>query len=161
MIFQFRPVELSPATAGSLGVTRRYRYVVSLGVKADGIRLFSDALVDTGSDDVIIPLREAPPGLDLAGAPEIVHTVANGGKLRVRFAEVELTLYTSYTHFVRWRAQVGFADTPHAVLGFRGGLEFFTFTSDTTNMRFTLLPNQRMPAAEVRVPTLEQATSTP
>ena len=160
MIFRFQPVEISPATAGTLGVTTRYRYALYLGVRASGVRVFADALVDTGADDVIIPYRFVPPGLDLTGAPEIVHPVANGGKLRVQFAEVELTLYTSLTHFVRWRAQVGFADIPQAVFGFRGGLEFFTFTSDTTNMRFTLLPNQRMPAAEVRLPTREQAAST-
>lgn len=159
MIFQFEPVPLSPATAGSLGVTTRYRYLVDLGVRADGLRTFSKTIVDTGSDDTIIPLDEAPPGLDLAGAPEVNHTVGNGGKLRVQFAEVELTLYTSFTHFVRWRAQVGFADIPRAVFGLRGGLEFFTFTSDTTNMRFALLPNQRMPAAEARLPTPEQAAT--
>ena len=161
MIFEFEPVPLSPATAGSLGVTTRYRYLVDLGVRAAGVRVFADAIVDTGADDVIIPLDKAPPGLDLTGAPEITHTVGNGGKLRVQFAEVELTVYTSVTHFVRWRAQVGFADTPQAVLGFRGGLEFFTFTSDTTNMRFALLPNRRMPASESRVPPADQLLARP
>ena len=161
MILPIRPVEINPANAGTLGVTTRYRYTLSLGVRAGGIRLFANALVDTGADDVIIPLDEAPPGLDLTGAPEIVHTVANGGKLRVQFAEVELTLFASLAHLVRWRAVVGFADIPRAVLGFRGGLEFFTFTSDATNMRFALLPNQRMPAAEVRMPSPDHATSTP
>lgn len=59
------------------------------------------------------------------------------------------------THFVRWRAMVGFADIPRAVLGFRGGLEFFTFTSDAINMRFTLLPNLRVTPTELRLPAPE------
>ena len=156
MMFAFKPVAISPANAGTLGVTTRYCYALELGVRASGIRLFVDALIDTGADDVIIPHRLAPPGLDLTGAPEVSHTVGNGGKLRVQFAEVELTLFTSHTHFVRWRKQVGFADTPRALFGFRGGLEFFTFTSDTTDMRFSLLPNLRMPITERRVPATDQ-----
>lgn len=155
MIFEIRPVEISRSAAGSLGVTTRYRYALSLGVRAGGTRVFANALVDTGADDVIIPHREAPPGLDLTGAPEVVHTVANGGSMRVRFAEVELTLAASVTHFVQWNTMVGFADTPRAVLGFRGGLELFPSTSDATNMRFVLLPNQRIPATEFRLPAPE------
>ncbi len=50
---------------------------------------------------------------------------------------------------------VGFADIPRAVLGFRGGLEFFTFTSDAINMRFTLLPNLRVTPTELRLPAPE------
>jgi hypothetical protein len=159
MIFAFKPAAMSPANAGTLGVTTRYRYAIELGVRASGVRVFADALVDTGADDVIIPHRDAPPDLDLTGAPGITHTVANGGSLRVQFAEVELTLFASLTHFVRWRTTVGFADVPRAVLGFRSGLEYFTFNSDTTNMRFTLLPNQRFPTTEVRLPTQELAAS--
>ena len=162
MIFRFEPVLLDPTSAASAGVTTRYRYAISLGAKADSRRSFEYTLVDTGLDDVIVPLCIARLiNLDLTGAPEVLHTVGDGGKLRVQFAEVELTLIASLTHFVRWRAVVGFADVPRAVLGFRGGLEFFTFTSDTTNMRFTLLPNQRMPAAEARLPAADHATSTP
>lgn len=153
MIFKFETVELRGETAERVGVSTRYRYGISLGIMAKRRRFFIDTLVDTGADDVIFQLETALLiGLDLTGAPEISHTVGNGGKLRVQFAEVELTLYSSLTHFVRWRAVVGFADIPRAVLGFRSGLEFFTFTSDTTNMRFTLLPNQRMPATEARLP---------
>lgn len=153
MMFSFRAVEADATTTAALGITARYRYSISLGVKADGRRIFPAVLVDTGADDVIFRLEDARTiGLDLSGAPEIVHAVANGGKQRVRFAEVELTLAATVTHFVRWRAVVGFADIPRAVLGFRGGLEFFIFTSDATNMRFGLLPNLRMPVAEHRVP---------
>lgn len=75
--------------AGTLGVTTRFCYAIDLGVRASGIRLFAKSLIDTGANDVIIPHHEVPPGLDLTGAPEVVHTVANGGSLRVRFAEVE------------------------------------------------------------------------
>jgi len=106
MMFAFKPVAISPANAGTLGVTTRYCYALELGVRASGIRLFVDALIDTGADDVIIPHRLAPPGLDLTGAPEVSHTVGNGGKLRVQFAEVELTLF-HLPHALRAVAETG------------------------------------------------------
>ena len=37
MIFKFEPVLLSRTTAGSLGVTTRYRYALSSGVRASGV----------------------------------------------------------------------------------------------------------------------------
>ena len=137
--------------------------MVQLGVRVPGVGpgVFDRALVDIGADMTLFSLDTASDlGLDLTGAPMTRQATANGGRFLVRFAELELTLAASVFHYVRWRAVVGFAAIPRAVLGYRGGLEFFTFTSDTTNMRFALRPNQRMPAAEVRLPTREQAAST-
>ena len=119
--------------------------------------MFDDVLVDTGSDITLFSLDTASDlGLDLTGAPMTRQATANGGRFLVRFAELELTLAASVFHYVRWRAVVGFAAIPRAVLGYRGGLEFFTFTSDTTNLRFTLLPNQRMPVGDSRLPSSDQ-----
>lgn len=161
MIFRFIPVTLvepQPFYNGSVA----YRPLIQLGVRAPGVgpRVFDKVLVDTGPDITLFSLDTASDlGLDLTGAPRTTQAVANGGRFRVRYAEVELTLAASVHHFVRWRAVVGFAAIPRAVLGYRGGLEFFTFVSDATNFRFTLLPNQRMPVAEQRLPASAQVLS--
>ena len=142
MIFPFRAISLlEPRPFGGGDVT--YRPMIQLGVRVPGVGpcVFDRALVDSGSDMTLFSLDTASDlGLDLTGAPMTRQATANGGRFRVRFAELELTLAASVFHYVRWRAVVGFAAIPRAVLGYRGGLEFFTFTSDTTNLRFALSP---------------------
>ena len=158
MIFRFQPVTLvQPRPLGGGSVAYRPLLQVGIRVPDVGVRVFDDVLVDTGSDITLFSLDTASDlGLDLTGAPTTRQATANGGRFRVRFAELELTLAASVLHYVRWRAVVGFAAIPRAVLGYRGGLEFFTFTSDTTNLRFTLLPNRRMPVGDSRLPSSDQ-----
>ena len=158
MIFRSRPVTLAePRPFGGGSVAYRPLFQLGIRVPDAGVRVFDELLVDTGADMTLFSLDTASDlGIDLSAAPMTRQSTANGGRFRVRVAELELTLAASVFHYVRWRAVVGSAAIPRAVLGYRGGLELFTFTSDTTNLRFTLLPNQRMPIGDSRLPSSDQ-----
>jgi hypothetical protein len=89
-----------------------------------------EALLDTGSDDVVFPEDAAAKiGLDLSNAP----TLSAGGiathATTCRFAHARLRV-TDGVEFREWTAMVGFAPTPmrQPILGYAGFLQFFTAT---------------------------------
>ena len=118
-----------------------WRPIVPVIVKGPATRRRSKAVVDTGSNDTIFPLKLAHVlGIQL-GTPVTHHVVWHGQSFPMQFATVDLELSDGWAGF-RWSATVGFtlAPFPYALLGIRGCLQFFdaTFCGKDLAVEFTI-----------------------
>lgn len=106
----------------------------------------ASALVDTGADDVFLPILLAELlGIDIrADEPEAAEG-AGGHELKSWPGEVELEI-TDETQSFRWRTQVGFIesgdDPAAAYLGHAGFLEHFRAIFDGELQTVELVPSQ-------------------
>ncbi len=102
-------------------------------------------LVDTGADDIILPVDLVQPlGLDLTRArPRATRGI--GGRMTTYYLSVELELYRAPNDRLRWAATVGFGPTPPGIglglFGVAGGLEFFHLTMSVVDGWFALAPH--------------------
>lgn len=100
-------------------------------------------LVDTGADDIILPVGLARPlGFDLARG-RTRGTRGAGSSFTSYFFPVELELVVAPNDRLRWRATVGFGPTPPGLglFGIAGGLEFFHLTLSVVDGWFALAPH--------------------
>jgi hypothetical protein len=98
----------------------------------NGVRLLTDALVDTGADVTLLPDVLAPQfGIDLTALPYGALISASGHPLNCAFIDLVLEL-RAFPDIYRWRTRVGFAvqSTRRAVLGTRGFFECFRLRYD-------------------------------
>ncbi len=110
------------------------------------------ALVDTGSDNSILPLSIARDlGIKTTLGKGPAATAYGGQQIALSFAEVELEVSQDDT-LVRWRSRLYFADFPGdmekaVILGHEGFLDYFTATFDGGDCVVTLEPNDGIPYA--------------
>ncbi|WP_439632109.1 aspartyl protease family protein [Gemmata sp.] len=126
------------------------RPIVPMLVAGPNGRLLSvDALVDTGADEVIIPITLLSrlgfaPGTGIAGG-----TSGVGGRQPVVYHPVRLEIRATPNDRVAWNATVGFAQTSLnlALFGVAGGLEFFHATLSVIDRQLGLVPHPVIPLA--------------
>lgn len=108
-----------------------------------------DALVDTGADETLLPLKFAELlGVELDGATGQASGIA-GGRLTIHYGDVGFLLERENVA-VEWIATVGFVDfnSPDdevVILGHHGCLDFFTATFDGERAELDLSPNSQLP----------------
>lgn len=118
-----------------------WRPIVPVSVRQSLSHRRTKAVVDTGSNDSIFPLKLASVlGLPLGSS--ISHRIVwHGQVFPLQFAVVDLELSDGSAGF-RWSASVGFspAPIPYALLGIRGCLQFFdvTFCGKDLAVEFTI-----------------------
>ncbi|MBL8865601.1 MAG: hypothetical protein KF873_01785 [Gemmataceae bacterium] len=137
--------------------------MISLGTRLrDGTFHYEAFLVDTGSDDVILPLYFASLlGIDLNRAKAFHHGLADSSRMTVRYADVEFRLATTPFHYVQWRATVGFAAMPRPIFGWAGGLEYFNANFDWMLARMTLVPLPTLPLTASAFPSPDRTRQLP
>jgi hypothetical protein len=140
VFFRFRPHPL-PGTGSPL--LPRDRPILDLHIHGPAATRKVEALVDTGADDVILPVDLARPlGLDLTQARSRGTRVV-GGRVTTYFFPVELEIVVAPDDRLRWAATVGFGPTPPALglFGVAGGLEFIQLTASVVGGWFALAPH--------------------
>lgn len=134
--------------AGKLAYVFRPVVPVDLAGPAGEIDFYG--LMDTGSDDTIIPRCLATElGLDIVGTERSQVTGIGGAKVDVAEAEVEIRL-SDGAESVTWNAKVGVIGEQDAggdfvILGHGSCLEFFVASFDGDRKRLTMLPNRNFP----------------
>lgn len=121
-----------------------WRPLVSLTVAAGTVKRRIKAVVDSGSNDTIFPLKLA----NVLGVPlgsTVTHGIVwRGQSFPLQFATVELELSDGWAGF-RWTALVGCTPAPltYPLMGIRGGLQFFdaTFCGKELAVEFTINSN--------------------
>src|SRR5438046_347798 len=106
-----------------------WRPIAPINLQGPAGRRRTKAVIDTGSDDMIFPLKLAGV-LGVQRGSSITHRVVwHGQSFPLQFGTVDLELSDGWAGF-RWPALVGFtpAPFPYALFGIRGGLQFFDAT---------------------------------
>jgi predicted aspartyl protease len=108
------------------------------------------ALVDTGSDNSILPMSVARKvGITTTPGSGPGATTYGGHEIPLSFADVDLELADD-EHSLRWPAHVYFAEVSEeketALLGHQGFLDFFTATFDGEECVLELEPNSDFPS---------------
>lgn len=121
-----------------------WRPIVPVMIKRLAVRRRTKAIVDTGSNDSIFPVRMASVlGIPL-GTSSSHRLIWRGQSFPLQFATVDLELSDGWAGF-RWPASVGFtpAPIPYSLLGIRGCLQFFdaTFCGKDMAVEFTINPS--------------------
>jgi hypothetical protein len=128
----------------------RYKPVIPLTIIGPNGQTGLPALVDSGADDVVLPVHVAARiGVDLAAALAGQARGLGGNQpVGLLYAPVILLL-SDGTQTCRWRAVAAFTPTPlrFAIFGIAGGLEHFRATLDIGDRELTLLPKPSLPAA--------------
>jgi hypothetical protein len=149
MIFPYASYEVSRSSTVPSGVV--YRPEVVLCVYGNGRFKTIQALVDTGSDETILPYSLAMLlGIKLDKSAATLASGVGGHEVRLLPGVVELEISQAEESY-RWRAIVAFLKTEDpddevALLGFAGFLEYFHATFDSESLVIRLSANGRMSA---------------
>jgi len=130
--FPYRPYRVGQPPVSMGKRTARVKPVIPISLTGPAGLFAYDALVDTGSDEIVFPQKSAAKiGVDLSIAPVGQGGGANQSPIPVRYAEVTLRLSDGHENR-EWRAWVGFTPSPMrwGLLGFAGFLEYFTAVFD-------------------------------
>jgi hypothetical protein len=145
---QYRLFTINRPSVSLGGRWAKPRPILSVTLIGPGGGTYLDAgLLDTGSDEIIYPLRAATiAGIDLANAPSATVTGVGFGAAQLRYAEVTLRIAGS-SELREWRAWVGFTSSPlpRPLLGFAGFLQFFTAQFFGDREEFDLTVNRLYP----------------
>lgn len=140
MLFHFRPY---PRPGSGSMLLPRDRPILDLHAHGPAGTRKVEVLVDTGADDVILPVGLVRSlGLDLARA-RTRGTHGVGSRVTTYFFPVELEIVVAADDRLRWATTVGFGPTPPALglFGVAGGLEFFHLTLSVIDGWFALAPH--------------------
>jgi hypothetical protein len=108
------------------------------------------ALLDTGSDQTVLPLSTAQKlGIPLQRERRFDASGVRGDITTMVLGTVQLQI-NGFSQALKWTATVGFADFPGpddecTLLGYGGCLEFFTALFDGANRIVELHPNHCFP----------------
>ena len=145
--FQAEPVSVPPP---SLPPSERNRWRPLVPIRIYGStgksRMFTRALVDTGSDDTVFPMGLISP-LDVDLLDDTGHGIRWRGRgYSLRFGTVELEL-TDGGAVWRWTAIVGFSTAPirYPILGQTAFLQFFNASFRGDDRVITLVKNSSFP----------------
>jgi predicted aspartyl protease len=112
------------------GKVHRPRPVIGVAIRGPAGTFPYDGLLDTGSDDVLLPEAVAALiGIDLTNAPQGTASAFGQAVIPVRYAEATLRIADNQERR-EWRAWVSFAPVirRYALLGYAGFLQYFTAT---------------------------------
>lgn len=132
----------------------RLRPLIPLRVAGPNGRLiFIDGLVDTGSDEVLLPDNLLPRLGFPPGSGVTRSTSGIGGSRQTVYHPVRLEIRVAANDRVAWNATVGFTQLPYhvALFGIAGGLEFFHTSLNLINRQFVLFPHPSLPLASACV----------
>ena len=135
---------LLPSMAGGV---QRLRPVLPVFVSGPKRSVTRDFLLDTGSDDIVLPDSLAPQlGIDLATAPSIPVTLAGRGVVVCRYAQLGLRI-SDGSETCEWDAIVGFVPVAlrQPLLGFAGFFQFFNVEFRGAVSEFTITPSSVFP----------------
>ena len=152
MIFPYASYEVSRSTTIPGGVV--YRPEVVIHVSSGSRSLAIQALVDTGSDETVLPISLAAI-LQIHLDDSLANAAAGVGGHEVRLipGQVDLMLADGTENF-RWKSTVSFLETYDpdvevALLGFAGFLQYFTVSFDSEVLCVSLSPNSKFPGNSV------------
>lgn len=129
------------------GSFQRYRPIIRVGVIGPTNSVTREGLLDTGSDDTVLPETVAQQiGLDLTHAPQLVVNLVGRGPVQCRYAQVRLRI-TDNIETCEWEAMVGFVSVPltHFLLGYAAFLQFFDADFHGADREVILTPNPTFP----------------
>ena len=114
--------------------------------------IMRDSLLDSGSDETILDPSVAPLiGVDLSQALEREINLIGRGRIRCRYASVQLRITDGVAETYEWDTIVGFAPFPvlRNLLGFAGFLQFFDVQFRGAAQEAILLPNALFPGQRI------------
>lgn len=138
MNFPYAPYQVEP-TPSQPGVTTIFRPIIPFRVLGSTGGAVFYGLVDTGSDETVLPraLAELIGVAIVPGSSAIMVTAS--GEITVGYGHVTFELGKGRSRY-RWTATVGIIDQPweEAVLGHAGFLQYFdvSFLGDRKQVRF-------------------------
>ncbi len=144
MLIRYTPCPVRtpvPALGGAAILPRPLLAVRITGPSGSRLR---DGLLDTGADETILDPSVAPLiGVDLTQALEREVHLVGRGRIRCRYAAVQLHISDGVAETYEWDTVVGFAPFPvlRGLLGFAGFLQFFDADFRGADQEVTLLPN--------------------
>lgn len=147
MKFPYRPIIWFDKAKNSFDQVMRPE--IKLIVHGPNESVVYRALVDTGSDDVVLPASIARYlGVAVSPAPRAGRAFG-GSRLEFLIGDLELEIRAD-SQAIRWQTEVKFLEFPSEedevlVLGHGGFLEFFTATFDGEQAELTLELNNRFP----------------
>jgi hypothetical protein len=126
---------------GPLLYTMAWRPVVSVRVIGPGGDDVVPGLIDTGSDDTLLPDFLIGP-LGVALDPDDVGEIGgiDGGLVTVRYGTIDLELSDPSMVYC-WNARVGFHARHNAIFGHVGFLDYFSAMFNGRTREVVLLPN--------------------
>jgi hypothetical protein len=152
MIIRYTPCPVRspiPALGGATVISRPILAVSLTGPAGSRLR---DGLLDTGADESIFDPSVAPLiGVDLSQAIEREVNLVGRGRIRCRYAPVQLRITDGIAETYEWDTIVGFAPFPvlRGLLGFAGFLQFFDASFRGAAQEATLLPNALFPGRRI------------
>jgi predicted aspartyl protease len=150
MRFSYR--EYLAQVPGSSDFRLFVRPIINIRIRGEDAEVHSDALVDTGADETLLPLSYAGAlGVELDWDSSSQAEGISGEKLAIYYGDVEIEIEQDGER-ITWKTTVGFADfgSPSdevAILGHGGCLEYFTATFDGEKAELELIPNSWLPTS--------------
>ena len=144
MLIRYTPCPVRTAVPALGGATLVPRPILALRITGPAGSRLRDGLLDTGADETIVDPSVAPLiGVDLSQAPEREINLIGRGRIRCRYAAVQLRISDGIAETYEWDTVVGFAPFPilRGLLGFAGFLQFFNANFRGADREVTLLPN--------------------
>src|SRR5260370_11930864 len=138
-----------PALGGATFMPRSLLAVRITGPAGSRLR---DGLLDTGADETVLDPSVAPQiGVDLSRAVEREVNLVGRGRIRCRYAPVQLRITDGIAETYEGDTMVGFAPFPvlRCLLGFAGFLQFFDAGFRGADQEITLLPNALFPGRRI------------
>lgn len=144
MIIRYTPCPVSSPVPALGGATLVPRPILAVRISGPSGARLRDGLLDTGADETIVDPSVAPLiGLNLSQAPEREINLVGRGRIRCRYAPVQLRISDGIAETYEWDTVVGFAPFPilRGLLGFAGFLQFFNADFRGADQEVVLLPN--------------------
>ena len=144
MLIRYTPCPVRTAVPALAGATLVPRPLLALRITGPAGSRLRDGLLETGADETIVDPSVAPPiGVDLSRSLEREITLIGRGRIRCRYAPVQLRISDGVAETYEWDTVVGFAPFPllRGLLGFAGFLQFFDADFRGANREVALLPN--------------------
>ena len=119
-----------------------YRPIVPINLVGGPEATIAYALVDTGADNTLMPLKLAElAGIDLTSVtPDTIGGI-DGAPIAVFYVKIYIEIAHIKMPTLRWPALVGFHEGYQTILGQNGFLEHFRVTFDRAKKTFSFRPN--------------------
>lgn len=146
MIVRYTPCPVRTPVPALGGATLLPRPLLAVRITGPSGSCLRDSLLDTGADETVLdPSVATLIGVDLNQALEREINLVGRGRIRCRYASVQLRITDGLSETYEWDTVVGFAPFPllRGLLGFAGFLQFFDAAFRGADQEVTLLPNAR------------------
>ncbi len=152
MIVRYTPCAVRTPIPGLGGTSIAPRPILPVLITGPSGSRLRDGLLDTGADETILDPSVAPLiGVDLNRAIERDINLVGRGRVRCRYAGVQLRITDGSAETYEWDAVVGFApfSVLRCLLGFAGFLQFFDAAFRGADEKVELLLNARFPGRRI------------